>query len=134
MHKRTIGVNCVKKHLVVINGKRHEIKTRQPKSIWLMLKEYINHLPQGTVFTRKQLLNYIYTVDVTKTDTAADWYKGYLNKLRFITTNKPGVYIKQKHIPIKLTVEVVRKASRDDSWRTWFIPLNERLGINGTEL
>ena len=134
MHKRTAGINCVKKHLIMIDGKRHEIKTKQKTTVWRMVKEYINNLPQGTLFTRKQLLDHIYTVNVTKTDTAADYYKGYLNKLGFITTQKPGCYIKQKHIPTKLTMVTVRKAAQDDSWKIWFVPLHERLGLNKDEL
>lgn len=136
MYKRTVGINCKKKHLIMIDNKRCEIKTKKKKTAWKLLKEYINSLPQGTSFTRKELLNHIYTVDVSTIDVSVsvDYYKGFLNKLGFITTYKPGVYIKQKHIPMKLTLQTVRKAAQDNSWKTWFVALHDRLGLDENEL
>ena len=118
----------------MINNKRCEIKTKEKKTIWDMVKEYINNLSQGTLFTRRELFIHIYNIDMSRFNNSVDSYKGFLNKLGFITTHKPGVYIKQKHIPMKLTLKTMRNAARDDSWKTWFIPLHERLGIDKDEL
>ena len=131
MHKRTVGVNCVKKHLIMIDGKRHEIKTKHGNTGWLELKKYLNSLEPEELFTRKQMLNNVYTIDVSNLKfTAADTYKGYLNKLGFISKQSHGIYIKKLHIPMKLTLVSVKKALKDESWKTWFIPLHIRLGLN----
>ena len=115
----------------MIDGERHEIRTKENKPVWVKLKEYINSLPIGTLFTRKQMLNHIYTIDVTKTDTAADYYKCHLNTLGFITTDRPGVYIKQCDVPMHLSIKKVQEAAQaHKSWKGWFIPIHERLGID----
>lgn len=134
MYKRTVGVNCKLKHKIIIDGKRHEIKVQGNKSAWYRLKEYINSVPVGTLFSRKQMLNSIYTVDVTGTDSAVDYYKCHLNTLGFISTDRPGVYKKECDIPMHLTIKTVQEAARaNKTWRGWFIPVHERLEIDEQE-
>lgn len=131
--KRARGVNSAKGQLIMIDGQRHEIRTKKRQSVWHRLKEYINSVPVGTSFSRKAMLNYIYTVDVsvTRSDTAADYYKCHLNTLGFITTDRPGVYVKRCDIPMHLTIKQVQEAARaDKTWKGWFIPIHERLGID----
>ena len=130
MDRRTRGVSCQRKRLVMVNGERHEIRTKDDRPVWTLLKEYINSLPIGRLFTRQQMLDSIYTLDVSKIDPAADYYKGWLNKLGFISTDRPAVYVKECHIPMHLTITKVKAAATDKGWQGWFIPLHERLGIS----
>jgi len=132
--KRTRGVNCTKKHILMIDGERHEIKVKEDKSVWYKLKEFINSVPVGTLFARKVMLEYIYTVDVVATDSAADYYKCHLNTLGFISTERPGIYRKECDIPMHLTIKKVQEAARAiKTWKGWFIPVHERLGIDEQE-
>jgi len=117
----------------MIDGKKCEIRTKGDRPAWTLLKEYLNTLPIGTLFTRQQMLDAIYIIDASKIDPAVDYYKSYLNKLGFISTDRPAVYIKEYHIPIHLAISKVQKAANSKDWTQWFIPLHERLGINEQE-
>lgn len=118
----------------MIDGKRHEIRVKKKQTAWDRLKEFINSVPVGSTFTRKVMLDYIYNVDVTSTDSAADYYKCHLNTLGFITTEKPGLYVKQCDVPMHLSIKKVQEAARAvKTWQGWFIPTHERLGIDEQE-
>ena len=132
-HSRKRGISCKKKLLIMVDGERCEIRTKGDRPAWTLLKEYLNTLPIGTLFTRQQMLDAIYIIDASKIDPAVDYYKSYLNKLGFISTDRPAVYIKEYHIPIHLAISKVQKAANSKDWTQWFIPLHERLGINEQE-
>ena len=140
MVKRTSGVNCKKKQFMTIfdsNGcvkKRVEIRTKKDNSVWSLLKEYINSFPDGSVITRKGLIKAIYTEDISRSYTTVDAYKGNLLTLGYFGKVGIGKYKKMCNIPERLTTTAVAKALQDDSWKQWFMPLHERLGVDEHEV
>ncbi|MFW9871620.1 MAG: hypothetical protein ACFFG0_00850 [Candidatus Thorarchaeota archaeon] len=88
-------------------------------SIWGQLKFYINKHEVGETIKRQNILNVIghgYTNTI-------DLYTCYLRKLQIIQSVNPGLYLKRKDIPEKLTVRLLVELTK--TWKGWFIPLEE---------
>lgn len=74
-------------------------------SIFEQLKEYINKLDDGEIFTRKDLHSYIsdsHSVDVYRKGIQLAGY------IRWSPCNKQGIYQKIKEIPIYVTASNYR--------------------------
>lgn len=128
---RTVGVNRPKKHLIrTKDGKIEEIRTHQDRPIWVLVKEYINSLLINQEFTRTQLLRAVYTTQANGFSASIDCYIGYLKIFGFLSGNGKGTYKKLYNIPEKLTTTALVRAACDQSWKKWFVPLYERLGID----
>ena len=66
MKKRTYGINREKKQLIAIKKddgifERCKIRSKNDAPIWNLFKEYINSIGVGHEFSRKDLLEAIYT-------------------------------------------------------------------------
>ena len=134
MKKRTVGINCEKQHLVIIDGIRNRVQTHDNVPIWTLFKEYINSMPDGYDFTRQRLLNSVYTVNMKSYKTTVDQYRNFLTRLGFIQLGEErGTYKKICDIPMRLTLPKIRKALKSRDWKEWFIPVHERLDINESE-
>jgi hypothetical protein len=57
-----------------------------------------------------------------------DNYRAYLIKIKVLdTTNKKGIYIKKSNIPKSLSLSQLKKIAYDNSWESWFIPIEDRI-------
>jgi len=95
------------------------------RPIWDLCKEFINGLKIGEKFTRSTLLHSVYA-RIPMGEIAVDKYRRSLTILGILEHNERGVYIKKHNIPKHVTVTQLTKAAYDDSWKTWFIPLEDR--------
>lgn len=71
---------------------------------------------------RKFLVN-----KVKGSNNTIDAYIQTLCNLNVLKKVKPGKYQIIRHVPKKLTLSNARKIAYDKSWKSWFIPLEERL-------
>ena len=100
------------------------VKLRNPKNtIWSSVKEFINALEPNEEFKRKEILNYIYTVNMAPYENIVDWYRHLLTILKFLDHVGRGLYKKKCDVPIKLTTTQLREYAYGNSWKSWFIPL-----------
>lgn len=136
MNKRTHG-QYIPFETPYTRQKRVIIETRDKKPIWILIKNFINYrVKVGEEFTRSNMLKYIYPdPDVRwymrKKNNAADSYRLLLNKVEIVKkTDNLGVYIKLRDIPNRLTLTRLRKIAADKSWKSWFVPFDERLEKN----
>ena len=93
------------------------------KSIWNIIKDFINSKPIGTVITRRELLDEIYKIyrspyiyDPTDKRPGAsqptiDSYRNILTqRTEYLKqTDKSGVYIINKHIPLEMSGSDIRQ-------------------------
>jgi ATP adenylyltransferase/5',5'''-P-1,P-4-tetraphosphate phosphorylase II len=114
--------------------KRVVVESRNKRPIWDLVKGFINYRVEiGEKFTRKDMLEYIYpNPDVfyymRSHNNTADNYRLLLNKVEVVkTTDTLGVYIKLRDVPNRLTTTRLRKIAADKSWKSWFVPFDERL-------
>lgn len=124
-------IKGIKQH--IINNKRKYIQTHGNIPIWTLFKNYINSLPDGCEFNRRSLLNSIYTIDMKSLQTTVDQYRNFVTHLGFLQCKNMGNYIKMCDIPMRLTITKVRKALTTRNWKSWFIPVYEKLGIDESE-
>lgn len=136
VRRRTFGINRAKPKLImdITNYpppfKRVEIKTINNRSIWSLLKEYINNMKVGDQFTRSDLLHSIYRKDaaraLSRVETSVDQYRRYLTILEILKHPGRALYEKFNDIPKNLTISTAQKLAYDKSWRSWFIKLEDR--------
>jgi hypothetical protein len=119
---------------VITKQKRIIIKSRRNKPIWVLMKEFINNRTNiGEKFTRKDMLKYIYPDPnichyMQSHPNTPDSYRLLLTKVEIVkNTDRLGVYIKLRDIPNRLTTTRLKKITADKSWKSWFIPVDERL-------
>lgn len=104
-------------------------------SDWVKLQNYINKFPIGSEITRQQIINdVIYRfIDVNfkyySNDYTVDYYISDLKKIGFLEIVKRGVYKKKYNIPKSLTTTILKDFARKKTWKSWFIPLYEILGV-----
>jgi hypothetical protein len=108
------------------NWSVHIVKTRYGKSIWNLLREYINSLDIGTQFSRLDAKLKIYsTFTVAKAMVSRvgteDNYLNYLCKVGILKKVKLGVCEKIQDVPEQLTVTKLRELATDRNWKLWFI-------------
>jgi len=135
--KRTYGVNCEKKQLIVLNkGMLHSeairIETIENKSIWSLLKKYINSLNKNEIFTRKELLYSVYgnrvgdgLLNNSYYGTTVDQYRRYITIANCLEIVDRGKYIKLKSIPPNLSIKKLQNHVYGSTWKRWFIPIEE---------
>jgi len=133
MNKRTHG-QYVPFDKPIMWEKKITIKTRNNKSVWILMKEFINkHARIGENFTRRNMLTYIYPDPnvchyMRSNNNTPDSYRLLLNKVEIVkNTDQLGVYVKLRHIPGDLTITRLQKIAADKSWKSWFIPLDEKI-------
>jgi len=134
--KRTNGVNCEKKQLIplqkeMLHSNAIRIETIDNKSIWSLLKNYINNFNINETFTRQELLNSVYGNRVTngllnaKCMTTVDQYRRYITIVNCLKIVERGKYKKLKNIPPNLSIKKLQKHVYGSTWKTWFIPIEE---------
>jgi hypothetical protein len=92
----------------------------QKRSKWGQVVSFVNEYEVHEIFTRKEMLAKIADYKM------ADTYLYRLRKSGFVKKVGRGQYMKMYHVPITLTTSILK----DKSWRTWFMNLPDRLGIN----
>ncbi len=134
MYSRARGVNCKKKQLLPLEpGMLHcqaiKINTHRGESIWSLLKNYVNSLEINTIFNRNNLLSCVYVDEVVKPITACqttvDQYRRYLTIGKMLERVSQGEYKKLKNIPEHLSIHKLKNHVYGDSWKTWFIPIED---------
>jgi hypothetical protein len=125
----------INKPQLIIYSNKGEFKsvpyeTIDQKTVWELTKKYINNLKVNKQFGRSNLLRAVYELEVAtaygQRECAADSYRRALEKVGCIEFVSRGIYKKIKPIPLNLTTNKLQEAAYDSSWRTWFIPLEER--------
>lgn len=107
---------------------------RNEKSLWDITKDFLKTIKTGKKFKRKELLEYVYgTSSISSSQVAVDSYRNALEAVGFIQTTKRGQYRKLYPIPDNLSITKLQNAFKDKSWKGWFVPLHERLGIKEHE-
>lgn len=74
---------------------------------WSTLIYFLSSLELETIFTRQELLNYISTSGFGS--KSIDTYRNYLSKAEYIETIARGVYVIKKHIPLHISLSIVKK-------------------------
>ena len=133
MNKRTYG-SYIPFETLIKPRKRVIIESRNKRPIWDLVKGFINYRVKiGEKFTRKDMLEYVYpNPDVChymrSHNNTADNYRLLFSKVKVVkNTDTLGVYIKLRDVPNKLTTTRLRKIAADKSWKSWFVPFDERL-------
>lgn len=144
MKKRTVGVNREIKHIGIIKEadgyfRGVRIHSKKDRPLWTLFLEYFHSLEIGQEFSRSELLYATYESSCVPAligdMTSIDNYRSYLRKLDFITYIKPGLYRKEKDIPVHVTLSDVNKAIKNlSTWKGWFQPLHDQLGIKEEDL
>ena len=101
--------------------------TSEQINIWRSLIELINSKNIGYIFKRSQLLSVEDCQHRSKRFNTTDTYKAYLQKIGFLETVSPGRYQLVKKIPPELSLGKARKLVSDNSWRTWFMSIEDRI-------
>jgi hypothetical protein len=103
---------------------------------WYLVKKFINNVKINETFTRQGLFNGIrnlktrFFYQCIINEPTIDVYRLWLTSSKFIEkTDKPKIYKKLQHIPEDLTTVTLRKYLCEDTWRKWFIPREDYLGI-----
>jgi len=105
-------------------GKLVPVTTKDNRSIWDLLKEFINSMSDNDIFTRRDMLHYIYGIDSTHRGTV-DTYRNLLTKIGILEmTLKPGRYKRIRNIPNELTTKLLQEMTNQNSWKSWFISLD----------
>lgn len=116
-------------------GKTVIVYRKSKKPLWECIKKYINKIEVGKTFTRKEMIDYLYTNKPYDKQLTMDSYRLSLESCGFIEkTDNVGVYLKKYDIPMELKTSTIRKAMRDPSWKQWFSPMHERLGLTEVQL
>jgi hypothetical protein len=103
------------------------VTTVDDRSIWDLLKEYINKFPTGDIISRSTVISYIYHQKYIKSYLNYNTFDGYIYNLKAVQvleTISPGKYKKLRDIPIKLTTSQLRKVSNKNSWESWFMSID----------
>ena len=99
------------------------------KSIWRKLLEFLNSYSVGEEFKRTDLLE---SLQGYKPDTAELYLYG-LRKTGFVKRVERATYRIMYNIPDSLTTSVLQDVKSAKTWKSWFIPLHKRLGIDKSE-
>lgn len=98
---------------------------------WDTTRTYINSLPIGTIFTRRQLYTKIYGHEgdfLVRFECAIDHYRRYLTIINCLEIVGHGKYKKLKDVDLRLTPTNIQKICYDKSWRSWFVgTIDERI-------
>lgn len=97
------------------------------KSLWELFKSYINSLPDGTEFTRKQMFNGVYDKTTAKVlrghENAIDHYRLHSCHVGYLDHIGRAKYQKLHNLPQKLTSTMIKRFAFGYSpWEKWFIP------------
>jgi hypothetical protein len=110
---------------IVHQGKTKLITTADNKSIWDLLKKYVNNFPMNEILSRSKMISTIYRefhkyIPYNTVDT-------YLYNLKIVNVLEAlgsGKYKKLRDIPIHLTTSQLRKISNKNSWESWFMTID----------
>ena len=97
--------------------------------LWDKFKNYINCSNKKFNLEDVEKEVYGFPISVFNCDWVGDChcFLSWVEKLKLIKNISNGYYIKLKQIPIELTSIKAREISNDTSWKSWFIPLEERI-------
>jgi hypothetical protein len=113
-----------------INAERFKYKSSISLSTWDMLKKYINHKTKiGETFKRRYLLKYIMgeAYNNKGKQMTVDIYRCHLTTIGILKRIGQGKYMKIRDIPEGLSSSKLKEIAQDSSWKSWFIPQEERL-------
>ena len=94
------------------------------------LKDYINSLKKGTVFSREEM--FIRFSDCCKSRDRVytiDTYRRNFEKLGYLIKVGRGKYKKLKQIHEELTCHKCSTLANDRSWKSWFIDIEDRIKL-----
>ena len=99
-------------------------------TVWNRYKTFINTLQPNQTFDRKFMFRRIYGInngsELVKRINTIDQYRRYSILCGILSHEGLALYKKISNIPEKLTLTEFVKVAYDDSWKKWFIPLEER--------
>ena len=99
---------------------------------WIKFLVYFDSIEVGKKFTRQHMIRKLYGVDaaankISRKMLTIDNYRALLTKCEIVTRIKPGVYRKEMNVPKETQYSLIREISSDESWRRWFIGMDELL-------
>jgi hypothetical protein len=104
--------------------------------LWYLVKKFINNVKINETFTRQELSNGVREIknrcfyQCIISEPTIDVYRLWLTSGKFIEkTDNRATYKKLQHIPEDFTSAKLRKYLCEDTWRKWFIPREDYLGI-----
>jgi len=123
MIKRT---RLYKKQRIVNNNSKSEmVSTVNDRSIWDLIKEYVNQFPIDHIIERGKIILAIYQMKESYVNTnSIDSYLYQLRYVQVLETIKPGKYKKLRNIPVNLTTSHLSKVSKKNSWESWFMTID----------
>ncbi len=117
MKKRRYG-----KYISVYKNGRY-VRVNSPKrgTAWKRLREYINSMEVGEVFTRQQMLEKLVHPDMRKGyQLSVDLYRRTITIVGFLEIVARGQYKILQHIP-DISISRLTKMAYNDSWKIWFL-------------
>lgn len=135
MKRRVVRIKSrsTAKYIIDFDGtymiKRVLILTRGNKTIWSLIKTYINRLDVNEEFTRKDLFNIVYHKKCGKLlrryESSLDQYRRSLTLVGCLEHVGYAKYKKLKNIPKGLSTSKLKKHAYSNSWKQWFIQLED---------
>lgn len=109
-----------------------ETRTREGRSTWSLLKEFLSKVDIDQSFTRSEILEYVYCdkykLFLSGYVTNVDLYRRYLMNIGFVEFVRSTIYIKRYHIPKNASLQLIMKYSYPKrSWKNWFIPTEDKI-------
>lgn len=107
------------------------------ETLWNKYKIFINTLQPNQKFTRKFMFRRIYGINdgsvLVARENSIDHYRRYSVLCGVITHEGLGLYKKVSNIPKNLSLTEFTRVAYDDSWKTWFVPQEERFKYSPSE-
>ena len=90
-------------------------------TIWKRLREYINSMDVGTIFTRKQMIKELVDPDLRKGhQLTIDLYRVTLDRVGFLEHVERGKYKVISHIP-DIAISRITRVAYKEKWKVWFL-------------
>ena len=100
------------------------------ETVWSKYKTFINTLQPNQTFDRKFMFRRIYGInngsELAKRVNTIDQYRRCSILCGVISHEGLALYKKISNIPESLSITEFTRIAYDDSWKKWFIPLEER--------
>lgn len=102
----------------------------EENTVWGRYKLFINDMKVDQRFTRKYMFRQIYGINdgsvLVKRENTIDHYRRYSVLCGIIEHEGQGIYKKISNIPENLPLTEFTRVAYDTSWKTWFVPQEER--------
>lgn len=122
MYKRRYGKYISVYNKEKLRYERVEVSTLyKAGTIWKRLREFINSMDVGTIFTRKQMVKELVHPDLRKGhQLTIDLYRVTLDRVGFLKHVERGKYQIVNHIP-DIAISRITRVAYKEKWKVWFL-------------